>query len=151
MRRMNRNRAIAGMLAGLAGGTAFAAVMKLDIALSGKRVDDFQLLAGFGPLRHNWQVAGAIIHAINSASLGTLYALASDRLPGPGWRRGLTFALVENTLLWPIIMLLDRVHPAIKAGELPTYNRPWPFLAENLRHAAFGVVLGTLYERLRRS
>ena len=139
------------MLAGLAGGAAFAVVMKLDIALSGERTDDFQLLAGFGPMRDRWRVTGPIVHAINSVSLGCVYALVSERFPGPGWLRGLTFAMIENTVLWPIIIALDRVHPAIRSGELPTFNRPWPFVAENLRHAAYGLALGTIYARLRRS
>ena len=141
-------RISAGILAGLAGGAAFAAVMKLDMALSGRRVDDFQLLAGFGPTRNRWRLVGPIIHAVNSVSLGGLYAVVADLIPGSGWRKGLTFALAENTLLWPIIIILDRVHPAIRSGELPVYNRPWPFLVENLRHAAFGVVLGTVHERM---
>lgn len=143
-------RIVSGVLAGFAGGVAFAAVMKLDMALSDERIDDFQLLATFGPLRDQWRVLGPVIHAINSAGLGVLYALTSNRLTGPGWLRGLTFALIENTVLWPAIVVLDRVHPAIRSGELPTFNRPWPFLAENLRHAAYGVVLGASYERLER-
>jgi hypothetical protein len=32
---------------------------------------------------------------------------------------------------------------------LPRFNRLWPFVAENLRHAAFGIVLGAVFERLR--
>jgi hypothetical protein len=144
-------RAVKGAVAGLAGGIAFAAVMKADIALSGRRVDDFQLLAGFGPTRDHWPVAGAVVHATNSIALGGLYSLVSDQLPGTGWQRGLTFAMVENTLLWPVLLVLDRVHPAIQSGELPAYNRPWPFLVENLRHAAYGLVLGVLFERLTRN
>lgn len=150
MRPIGRGRIAAGMLAGLAGGVAFAGVMKLDIALSGDRVDDFQLLANFGPLRDIWRVTGPTIHALNSVSLGVVYSLVSHRLPGPGWLRGLTFAMVENTVLWPVIIVLDHIHPAIKAGELPTFNRRWPFVAENLRHAAYGLILGTVFEWLNR-
>lgn len=141
----------AGMLAGLAGGAAFAAVMKLDIAISGQPVDDFKLIGGFGPTRDRWRASGPMIHAVNSVALGALYALVVDHLRGPGWLRGLTFALIENTLLWPVIIVLDSVHPAIRAGELPPFHRPWPFVAENLRHAAYGLVLGALYERLGRN
>jgi hypothetical protein len=143
-------RIVPGIVSGLAGGAAFAAVMKLDIALSGEPVDDFRLLAAFGPLRGKWRIVGPAIHAANSASLGALFALTSDRLRGPGWRRGLTFALIENTVLWPVIIVLDRVHPAIRSGDLPPYNRLWPFIAENVRHAAFGIALGAVYERLER-
>ncbi|HYI16558.1 MAG TPA: DUF6789 family protein [Thermomicrobiales bacterium] len=148
MAQVSWSRIVAGMLAGLAGGAAFAAVMELDMALSRRRVDDFQLLAGFGPTRDKWRVVGPLVHSINSVSLGGLYGVVAQFIPGTGWRKGLTFALAENTLLWPIIIVLDRVHPAIRSGELPVYNRPWPFLVENLRHATFGIVLGTVYERL---
>lgn len=139
-----------GIRAGLAGGAAFAIVMKLDMKLSGQPVDDFLLLAGFGPWRTQWRTIGPIVHSVNSVALGALYALVSARLRGPGWLRGMTFALVENAALWPILVLLDRVHPAIRSGELPEYNHPWPFLAEALRHAAYGLVLGAVYERLGR-
>lgn len=138
----------AGMLAGLAGGVAFTAVMKMDIALSGERVDDFQLLANVGPLREQWRLTGPIIHAINSISLGALYAIVSNQMSGPGWLRGLAFAQIENIAPWPVVMMLDRAHPAIRSGDLPTYHRPWPFVAETLRHAAFGDVLGSVFERL---
>ncbi|MEX1157887.1 MAG: hypothetical protein WEC79_03025 [Thermomicrobiales bacterium] len=147
---MNRERAIAGGLAGLAGGAAFAAFMKIDIAISGDAVDDFKLLGGFGPMRAHWRVIGPLIHAFNSASLGVAYGHVDVWRPSPGWLRGLVFALTENALLWPIIIVLDRVHPAIRSGTLPTFNRPWPFVAENLRHAAYGIVLGAMYERLWR-
>lgn len=148
MLNVNTGRVLKGAISGLAGGVAFAAVMKADMALSGRRVDDFQLLAGFGPTRDHWPVAGAIVHAGNSVALGGLYAVVSDRLPGKGWQRGLTFAMVENSLLWPLLIILDRVHPAIQSGELPVYNRPWPFFVESVRHAAYGLVLGSLFEQL---
>ncbi len=144
---IDRSNLIAGAMGGLAGGAAFAAAMKLDIKLSGEPVDDFQLLAGFGPTRDHWQIAGPIVHAVNSVAVGTVYSMVNERLPGPGWMRGLTFAMIENTVLWPVIIVLDQVHPAIKSGELPTFNRPWPFIAENIRHAAFGIVLGAIHER----
>lgn len=150
MARSFRARIWTGVRSGLAGGAAFAIVMKADIALSGQRIDDFQLLAGFGPLRHRWRVVGPIVHGINSMAVGAVYALVRERLWGPGWLRGLTFAMVENTVLWPVIILLDRIHPAIRAGDLPAFNRRWPFIAENLRHAAYGIVLGVTDERLRR-
>lgn len=141
-----------GVIAGLAGGVAFAAFMKADMAITGERVDDFQLLAGYGPFRDHWAIPGAIIHMTNSAALGATYSTVEPSLPGPGWLRGLLFALIENTLLYPFVALLDRIHPAIRSGDLPRYSRPWSFTAETLRHVAYGLVLGYVFERiLRRS
>src|SRR5688572_23280664 len=105
MAHLSWRRIVAGMLAGLAGGAAFAAVMELDMALSRRRVDDFRLLAGFGPTRDKWRIVGPLIHATNSVSLGGLYGVVVQLIPGTGWRKGLTFALAENTLLWPIIIV----------------------------------------------
>lgn len=139
-----------GAIAGFVAAAAFAVWMKLDMRVSGDRVDDFQLLGGFGPLAEHWPVTGAIIHHTNGALLGAGYGIAEPYLRGPGWLRGVTFALVENTLLWPLILLLDRAHPAIRAGALPSYNRAWPFVAENIRHIVYGGVLGYVFERLNR-
>jgi hypothetical protein len=139
-----------GALAGLGGGAAFAATMLLDMRVSGERVNDFHLLGGLGPAPQLWKVTGPLMHAVNSATLGVVYAACEPHLRGPGWMRGVTFALAENTLLWPIVLLLDRVHPAVQSGELPTFNRRWPFIAENLRHLAYGLILGAIFARSRR-
>lgn len=136
-------------MAGLAGGLAFAVTMAVDQRLSGCRADDYRLLADFGPFARWWPVTGRVVHGLNSAAVGAAYAVAEDRLRGPGWVRGLTFAMIENTVLWPAIVVFDRVHPAIRSGRLPRYNQPLPALLEVGRHIAFGVVLGAVYERVR--
>ena len=51
-------------------------------------------------------------------------------------------AQAENLALWPLILLIDRVHPAIRRGALAPLNRPAYFAQAVLRHAALGVVLG---------
>ena len=138
----------AGIVAGLVGGAAFAAVMRLDMRISGRRVDDFQLIGGIGPAAKHWRVTGPLLHACNSMALGAFYAATVHRLAGPEWARGVTFAIAENTALWPIVIALDRIHSSIQSGELEHFNRPWPFVAENLRHVAFGLTLGYLFPRL---
>jgi hypothetical protein len=143
-------RLTTGAAAGFVAAAAFAAWMKLDMRVTGKRLDDFQLLGGIGPLSEHWPVTGAAIHHVNGALLGAGYTTLEPVLPGPGWFRGLLFALTENAVLWPIILVLDRVHPAIRSGELPSYNRPMPFLVETLRHVVYGAVLGYVFERLNR-
>jgi hypothetical protein len=147
---LSGERARAGAIAGLLGGAAFAVTMRIDMAISRQPVNDFRLLADTGPLRRFWRITGPVTHAVNSVAIGVSYSLLEPKLPGNGWQRGLSFALVENMLLWPIVILLDRVHPAIREGQLPRFNRPWPFIAENIRHAVYGVVLGLAFERLRR-
>lgn len=139
-----------GALSGVAGGLAFAATMCADLALTGNRVNDFRLLAQFGPFANRWRLTGPAIHLANSAALGGVYAAVEPWLAGPGWARGMLFASVENALLWPLVLLVDRFHPATTSGDLPTYNR-WPaFGWEALRHVVYGVVLGAAFERQTR-
>ena len=147
----DRGRLVAGASSGVVAGAAFAGVMAVDMAASRRKVNDFRMLADFGPLRRFWPLTGPAIHFVNSAGLGAVYSVAEPALRGPGWARGLTFALAENTVLWPIVMLIDRAHPAIRAGELERFHGRWPFMAETLRHAAYGLVLGYFFERRTRS
>jgi hypothetical protein len=143
-------RVRAGVSAGLVAGVAFAAVMEADLTLSGNRLDDFRLLAQWGPAQDRWWVLGPLAHEVNSAALGGLYALLQPKLVGPSWARGLMFAVGENTLLWPLVLLIDRRHPAVADGDLATFARPAAFGWETLRHAAYGVVLGLIFDRTRR-
>jgi hypothetical protein len=91
-----------------------------------------------GPL---WRPAGVALHLVNGAVFGAVF----ERLGGRGWKRGLVAAELENLLLWPGIIVVDRIHPDRKSGA-------WPPLATNARvaayevatHAVFGLVLGAL-------
>lgn len=139
-----------GATAGIGAGVVFAVVMLADLAVTRSRINDFRLIGGIGPLARFWKVTGPLIHAANSAVVGITYGTVEPRLPGPGWLRGLLFTLTENMLLWPIVVLLDRTHPAIRAGELPRFNTRMGFAVEMLRHAAYGVALGILFERSQR-
>ena len=81
---------------------------------------------------------------------GTVFGLTHHGLPGPLWVRGLLFGQAENLVLWPVIVVLDRLHPAIRQGALPRFNRPVVFLQEVFRHVVYGVTLGLVYDRLSR-
>lgn len=142
-------RAVA--LSGLAAGAAFAAVLEADLRLTGRNVDDLIFLGR--PLVRNPEharLAGAAIHTVNSIALAALYARFADRLPGPPWLRGVLFANVENTLLYPLTAI-EAFHPAIRDGQLDHYFT-WPAFVQSIpRHVAYGAVLGALYARLRAS
>lgn len=145
------HRTVAGFLAGTVAGIAFLLAMALDIALTRSRANDLRLLAGMVPgLGRTWPLTGTAIHMVNGAALGAVYGHIQHLLPGPGWVRGTIFGLIENAALWPIIVLLDRVHPDIRAGRLSRFNRPVPFLQELFRHIVYGAVLGWTYEQLRK-
>ncbi|WP_448574713.1 DUF6789 family protein [Thermomicrobium sp.] len=139
-------------LAGLAGAVAFLIAMIVDLALLRRRTNDLRLLAGLVPGGARfWPVLGTLMHLANGAALGVLYGRLRRVFPFSGWLAGLLFALAENLALWPIVALLDRVHPEIRAGRLEPFNRPVPFLQEVWRHLAYGLTLGILYDRWQES
>jgi len=138
-------------LAGLVGALAFLVAMAVDLALLRRRTNDLLLLAGLLPGgRHCWPLVGLVMHLANGGSLGIIYGRLRQRFPGPGWLAGALFALAENLVLWPVILVLDRVHPEIRAGRLERFNQPLPFLQEVWRHVAYGVTLGLLVDRWQR-
>ncbi len=132
--------------AALAGGSAYLVEMWLDELLFRDRTDDLVLLGGLGSRSGLWsRVLGLLVHFANSGLVVIAYAyVARPRLPGPGWARGLAAFTAENTLLWPIVIALDGVHPWVRDGRLPRYNRGVPWLQSVLRHVAFGLVVGRL-------
>ncbi|HEX3721973.1 MAG TPA: DUF6789 family protein [Nitrolancea sp.] len=144
-----RDEAERGALAGMVGALAMLVVMMVDLALTRRKTNDLRLLAGMVPGgRRAWPVVGTFMHVINGGALGALFGRIHHGLPGPAWMRGVIFGLVENILLWPVIIVLDHVHPGIKRGELERFNRPIPFLIELMRHVIFGAVLGAAFDFL---
>ncbi|MGH3056964.1 MAG: hypothetical protein ACRDNA_05065 [Gaiellaceae bacterium] len=136
---MNRG-ALAGAVAAAVWAAAEPGIARLvrpptgysDIRLLGA------LLTGDG---RRWRAAGLGAHLVNGALFGAAFSRAGAR----GWRQGLAAAQAENLALWPVMALLDRVHPDRRSGV-------WPPLAGHRRvfayevavHALFGTVLGAL-------
>jgi hypothetical protein len=56
-------------------------------------------------------------------------------------------AQAENVTLWPLVLLIDRSHVAVRHGELARMNRPIYFWQAVWRHLALGAVLGALLDR----
>ncbi len=138
--------------AGVISVAAYTAVMELDRKLTGSRIDDLVLLGRpVVPNRPDLaRPVGAALHLLNGAAIGLAYAtLAHDRLPGPGWLRGVTALMVENLVLYPAMLPLRTVHPAMRDGQLDDYWN-WPAFVESLPpHLTFGAMIGPLYERFR--
>ncbi len=152
-RRFPRLDLRAAAISGLVSVAAYTAVMELDRRLTGSRVDDLVLLGRPAvPDRPDLaRPVGALIHTANGAVIGTAYAaLAHDLLPGPPWLRGATALMIENAALYPVMRLARDYHPAIRDGQLDDYWT-WPAFAESIPpHLVFGLIVGPLYERLRR-
>ncbi len=95
-----------------------------------------------GPLitrgRYEW-LANLATHCGAGATFGYLF----ERLGGRGVRAGVTAALVENTVLWPGLAVIDRIHPNVRDGTWPPLvTNPRAFASATAGHAIFGVLLG---------
>ena len=131
-------------LAGVAGALAYLAEQELDRRVANPRSDDLVLLGGLVTGRSEiWRPLGLGMHLCAGAAFGVGFeTLVARRLPGPYWLRGAVAAQIENAALWPLIAVIDRVHPAVRRGALAPLNRPVYFAQAVPRHAALGAVLG---------
>jgi hypothetical protein len=141
----------AAVLAGIAGGLAYVATMEIDNRLLERDVDDLELLGRpFTAGPKGAKLIGTPIHLVNSVLLAITYAVVGrDRLPGPAWLRGVIFANIENTALYPIAAF-ESLHPGIRNGEIERYFSLASYLQSIPRHISYGAVTAILYERLRK-
>lgn len=141
----------AAALAGLAAGAVYLEAMELDLAFFRRNTDDLVLLGRpFVKRPKRARPAGLAIHLGNSMALAVVYALFADvRLSGAPWWRGVLFASLENVALYPLTAL-DKRHPAVRDGQIDRYWNAEAFVQSIPRHAAYGAVLGLLYDRWRR-
>jgi len=132
------------LTAGVAGAVAYLAAQELDRKIGNPRSNDMILLGGMVTRREGaWNPVGTAMHLLAGASFGVIFeAVVAPRLRGPYWLRGILMALAENTSLWPLVVLMDRVHPAVKSGALAPMNRPVYFAQAAWRHIALGAVMG---------
>jgi len=139
---------LAGFVASVAMVLAFGVAFVLALALSRTTL----------PLVSSW-FAGLTSNSFIDAAAPNLYAAAAvflvggviwalvygllvePRLSGPGWQRGLKFALL------PWIVSLAVVMPLVGGGilGLGLGAGPLPIIGNLLLHAIYGVVLGTIY------
>lgn len=134
------------LLAGVAGAAAYLTAQEADRRLMNPRSNDLVLLGGMVTGNEAaWRPLGLVMHLLAGASFGLLFdRVAAARLPGPYWLRGILFAQLENTTLWPLVLLIDRNHVAVKRGKLAPLNQPVYFVQGVWRHVALGAVIGAL-------
>ena len=140
-------RTLRGALAGALAAGAWAAQQPLDKRVFGVDYDDGELLGKWLTRGDAWRPLGLALHLQNGAAFGALYATLAPGLPGPAALRGPLAGLAEHLATWPLVRVVDRVHPA--RHELPTLagNRA-AFWQATWRHALFGAVLGAVEARL---
>jgi len=116
-------------------------------ALGTGSFSDVRLLGRFATRGRLWPAAGLAIHLANGASFGAAFAAAGQG----GAARGMLIAEVENTLLWPAMAIVDRIHPDRRDGTWPRLvSNPRVFAQEAIGHAVLGGVLGALVPRVER-
>lgn len=127
--------------AGAAGAAAWVVAEPAIRRAVGSPHRELRLVGALVAPERLWLPVGLAVHLANGAAFGIVF----DRLGGRGIRAAVIAAQVENALLWPAMVLVDRLHPDVRSGR-------WPQLARNPRvaahevagHLVFGLVLGGL-------
>jgi hypothetical protein len=136
-----------GALAGAVAAGVWAAQQPLDKRVFGVRYDDTELLGKLVTRSPAWRAVGLGMHLANGALFGAIYATVAPRIPLPSWGRGAVAGLAEHAGSWPLIPLVDRLHPT--RDELPKLaGNGRAFAQATWRHLLFGVVMGELERRL---
>ena len=88
--------------------------------------------------RYEW-AANLVTHMGGGYAFGSAFEYFGGRTV----RQGVTAAVVENTLLWPAVAVIERVHPKRRRGEWPPllFNTR-AFASATVGHAIFGALLG---------
>jgi len=138
---MSVPRAVRVGLAGAVAAGCWAAVEPLLSRATGGYHRQARLLGGLVAPNGPWRAIGLAAHLGNGAA----FALVFDRLGCAGVRQGAIAAEAENAALWPLVSVLDRIHPDVRSGAWPPLARePHAAAQEVLGHAVFGAVMGAL-------
>ena len=82
---------------------------------------------------------GWILHFVNGAVFGGVYAVAAARMPGPPVAKGIGAGIGEHLATWPLTRLVPGVD--LWGNHRAFWQAVW-------RHVLFGAILGTLEARL---
>ena len=134
------------IVAGLAGAVAYLIAQEMDRRIVNPRSNDLILLAGPFTSRPWLRLSlGLVLHLLGGASMGLFFErYAARRLPGPYWLRGIVLLQIENATLFPLVWGINRVHPAVKTGELAPLWSTTYFVQQVWRHLALGAVMGAV-------
>lgn len=136
-----------GALAGALAAGVWAIQQPLDKRVFGSSYDDVELLGKAVTRGPEWPLAGTALHIQNGAAFGAVYAQLKPFIPGPPVARGAAAGLAEHVALWPLVRMVDRLHPA--RDQLDPLGGNWRAFAQaTWRHMLFGAVLGAVEDRL---
>lgn len=136
-----------GALAGTLAAAVWAAQQPLDKRVFGSPYDDVEILGKLVARGRGWPAFGTLLHLLNGATFGTLYATTRPLLPGPPAAQALAASMAEHLGLWPLTRIVDSRHPA--RSEMPRLaGNGRAFAQATWRHALFAVVLSGVERRL---
>jgi len=131
-------------MAGSAASAAYLVEQAIDQRLLANRYDDLVLWGGLiarEPRRQ--RLLGLAIHWCVGLSLAAAFDSLEPVLPSlPRPVRSVAFVQMENTALFPLVALINPLHPAVRRGQLPSLWTWRYFWLEAVRHLAYGLVLG---------
>jgi hypothetical protein len=116
--------------AGVAAAVVWAAYEPLGKRLFRTSYGDVAVLEHAIPSR----TAALAVHVVNGGLFGIAYDELRRRTGRDGAGFGVAVAIAENTLLWPLVGLLDRENA----------QSPRAFASATAGHALFGALLGAL-------
>jgi len=125
--------------AGAVAALAWALAEPIDRRLLRHDYSDVAMLGKLVTRSRAWPFAGLVLHAANGALFGLAYRVARPRGVG-----AVQLALLENTVLFPLGLLVDRRHPARGERGLAPLVSARGFAQETVRHVLFGAVLREL-------
>ena len=106
-------------MAGTVAAGVWAAQQPLDKRVFESDYDDVELLGKLVTRGDSWPAAGLALHASNGALFGAVYSQLRPFVPGPPVLAGLAAGLAEHFALWPLVSVIDRVHPqAFTSAEI---------------------------------
>lgn len=147
-----KQRIIAGAIAGLPAGAAHALMNEIDRRVFRYDADDMLMVTGtFMQNKPAARKVGFVIHMGLAMAFGASYAaVLHPKSNRDAMLKGIGAAIVENTILWPLVIPLDSFHPYIREDRIDSFNHPVSLLQANLRHLALGFGLGSTYPAILR-
>ncbi|MGN6799645.1 MAG: hypothetical protein ACTHKS_16005 [Gaiellaceae bacterium] len=137
MTRRTRTRSAA---AGACAAIVWAAVEPLDARLLRNDYSDVALLGKTVTRSKAWPIVGLAMHAGN----GAVFAVAYHELRRRRRVSAVKLAMIEHLALFPIGLVVDRLHPARGQAGVERVFGARAFAQATWRHFLFGTVLGRL-------
>ncbi len=132
---------VRGAVGGVIAAAAWAAAEPLAQRVFGTTYSDTRLIGRLVTRGPKWASAGLAIHLAN----GAVFGAAFEALGGRGARKAIVAAELESALLWPGLVVIDRIHPDVTGGRWrPLLTDDRVFVQEVAMHALFGAVLGSI-------